>query len=174
MFHEIRHAIQNNNIENNNYDYNTYIMLKEKIISQYDSNYYDSNYKMYLMEIDARAGGLKDSLDFFNKTFPNISPIIKQIHDKQIEKYEYKDYNKKEFTITKKEEILDRIFDRIIAIHPEILKEYPILKLEYKENGIPKELKELEETIDYNQEIINNILKNRFLVEEENKQHNKK
>lgn len=167
MFHEMRHAIQNNNMKNNIYDYNTYFMLKEEIISEYDSNYYESNYKMYLMEIDAREGGLKDSLDYFNRTFPTFSPIIKEIHDKQIEEYEYIDYNKKEFSITKKEEIIDRIFDRIIAIHPELLEKYPILKIEYNENGMPRKQEEISKMIEYNQEITTNILKNRFLEEEQ-------
>ena len=167
MFHEMRHAIQNNNIKNNNYDYNTYIMLKEKIISGYDSNYYDSNYKMYLMEIDAREGGLKDSLAFFKQTFPNIAPKLQEIHDRDIEQYEYKDYYKKEFTITKKEEIIDKIFDRIVALHPEILEKYPILKLEYNEKGLPREYNEINQMKDYNPEIIANILKNRFTEDEE-------
>lgn len=169
MFHEITHAIQEKNILNNNFDFNTYFMLKEEIIKKYDSNYYDLNYEIMLEEIDARRGGIDITYDFFAKNFPELAPIIKLSLETKKEYFEYSNYNKKQFSISEKEVVMNTIFDKIISIHPNLLEEYPILQMEYNKNGKPKDINEfdLNKNLQLSQQIFvsrygsNNILSNK-------------
>lgn len=160
MFHEITHAIQEKNILNNNFDFNTYFMLKEEIIKKYDSNYYDLNYEIMLEEIDARRGGIDITYDFFAKNFPELAPIIKLSLETKKEYFEYSNYNKKQFSISEKEVVMNTIFDKIISIHPNLLEEYPILKIEYNNNGKPKNINEFD--LNKNLQLIQQIFVSRY------------
>lgn len=160
MFHEITHAIQQKNIEDNKYDFNTYFMLKEDIIKEYDMNYYDSNYKIMLEEIDARRGGIDITCDFFSTNFPKLAPIIKQSLDFKREHFDYEDYNKKHFSISEKEVLVNAIFDKIISVHPNILEQYPILQLEYSKEGKPKNINDMD--LGQNKELIQQIYFSRY------------
>ena len=160
MFHEITHAVQQKNIEDNKYDFNTYFMLKEDIIKEYDMNYYDSNYKTMLEEIDARRGGIDITRDFFSTNFPQLAPIINQSLDFKREHFDYEDYNKKHFSISEKEVLVNAIFDKIISFHPNILEQYPILQLEYNKEGKPKNINNMD--LGENKELIQQIYFSRY------------
>lgn len=160
MFHEMRHAVQEKNRENNNYDFDTYFMLKETIIKKYDINYYNSNYKIVLEEIDARRGGIDNTIEFFQSCFPQISNIVEYNLKRKKENYDYSDCSNKIISITEKEEYINNIFDKLLSVHTDLLDKYPILKLEYDNNGNVKSYEEL--CVENNNELISDIIRYRY------------
>lgn len=160
MFHEMRHAVQEKNREDNNFDFDTYFMLKETIIKKYDTNYYNSNYKIVLEEIDARRGGIDNTIEFFQSCFPQISNIVENNLNRKKEYYDYSDYSNKKLSVTEKEEYINNIFDKLLSVHIDLLDKYPILKLEYDSNGIPKSYDKLNS--ENNNELINDIIRYRY------------
>lgn len=162
MFHEMRHAQKHNNIYNNQFDYNSYFMLKELIIEEYDSNYYSSNYRLFLEEIDARQDSYGATLNFFKTNFPELEPVVSQIVQRKYETHDYSEYSEKDFTITNKKEYVSQIFDKIISLHPELLKEYPVLQLEYNLDGSVKKTEEITLQGNYDIDLLNQIVEKRF------------
>ena len=160
MFHEMRHAVQEKNREDNNFDFDTYFMLKETIIKKYDTNYYNSNYKIVLEEIDARRGGIHNTIEFYQSCFPQISNIVENNLNRKKEYYDYSDYSNKKLSVTEKEEYINNIFDKLLSVHIDLLDKYPILKLEYDSNGIPKSYDKLNS--ENNNELVNDIIRYRY------------
>ncbi len=161
MFHEMRHALQNEKIENNQFDFFSYFALKERIIREYDPEYYEENYKRILIEIDARQAESLDTIEFFKDKLPDLADVMRIISQKNVEKYDDYNYGSKVYFASQNEYPVEFIFDKIVSLHPSLVKDFPIFQLEYTEDGNLKPMEELESSNEDNIELINELKKRR-------------
>lgn len=165
LFHEMHHAIQFLNIRNDKIGYEEYIMIKERILDNYDHDYYTSNYEGTMTEIGAREHGYKGASKFIKTYLKEIESVLQEF-----------DNSKMRFPETKKVSIKDKVvefnklFDKLIAYHSNMLKIYKILKLEYNDEGNRRERDEILGYIGSGfDELIEQILNNpKYIVEEDN------
>lgn len=153
VFHECHHAVQFKDFESGSvFSYNEYLMQKDLILSEFNSKYYSSNYWNVFCEIDAREVGARKTVAYcrelnlvpstIEKSNPKFaSDLLKMQNDSKSESMHY---NSAENKIHEGSYLnLNLIFDPIIQRHPELLKEHPILNLEYREDGSRKSLSEI-------------------------------
>lgn len=144
MFHECRHVLQDRRIiQGEGITASEYRIIKEAIIREKDKKYYSRNYWYMFNEVDARISGAKgaylylkelgfeekkildmDSSDFFECYAEKYMKTRKELDDAYIKKDS--DGHYKNFNI---------IFYRILHKNLEFLDAFPILKLEFNENG---------------------------------------
>lgn len=165
--HEMRHAVQNKNKKEQKYDINTYKMVKEDNLKKFDPNYYSSNYKYVNEEIDARIESYNMLAKFFETYLPEYldelqKSIIENLQKEQTIK-NTRDENEQIQIISKANIDFNLAFDTLIKYNPNILKEAPILNIEYYEDGSPKSYEDIVSLInDENKELINYILETRY------------
>ena len=153
VFHECHHAVQFKDFESGSvFSYNEYLMQKDLILSEFNSKYYSSNYWNVFCEIDAREVGARKTVAYcrelnlvpstIEKSNPKFaSDLLKMQNDSKSESMHYNSAEKKIHEGSYLN--LNLIFDPIIQRHPELLKEHPILNLEYREDGSRKSLSEI-------------------------------
>lgn len=161
MFHECRHAVQFMHLEKH-YPYNAkeYTMIKEEIIREKNQDFYKKNYKFMFVEIDARIAGAKGQYKYLKKLGFSEKEIIEMDNDgflecykaKQIEELKKYDLNEHTKSFEGSNRFVNEIFSEILKDNLYILKEYPVLLLEFKNNGERKPrteiLKAYEQAID--------------------------
>lgn len=176
IFHESIHLKQFHAI---NAGYCTPLLLdqiKEEIISENNSNYYSDNYQYYKLEVEARADSYLYLLDYLNKLelkiteeFSNELKHLINIETKRIQD------NSRIFEGNEMQ--LDEIFKLIIKDHPEYLKKYPQLSIEYIiDNGIVRaKTKEelMEDYLNTKNQNIETIIFNRIQLIKIEEQNNK-
>ena len=166
MFHEITHSIYTQARQKGIWTPEIYTILKEWIIADYDINYYEENYEAVKEEIEARIGGM-NYLSKFIETF--LPHLLDKIQDRIIEDLLTEEELKKEknndllLILTNQQKEFNLIFDTLIRYNPIIIKNNPILNLEYYEDGT---IKTYEDIFKYrneeNKDIIDEILKRRY------------
>lgn len=164
IFHEVRHAVQYNDINNNTLkNISEYDMIKEQLIRKADFIFYDINYDSITAEIDARVEGRKKMYQYLQSLGISIEQILEgDTEYNKKAKMAYEEYvheetdrlenSNKEFKVNFSDvKSLDSIFDELITKHPKLIQENPILKYEYNEDGTRKSriemLQEYEEMI---------------------------
>lgn len=124
IFHETTHYKQFHN-ENLTEDEKYYI--KEKIIRKNYPNYYEKNYNEISYEVNARTKSFELCYEFLNSYVPEAIPLFNKYFMEEYRKDLSIDINNKAMFNEKKHLDIDRIFNRLIYFHPEILEEYPYL-----------------------------------------------
>lgn len=167
IFHEMKHAKQNQAMNLRQLDFETYEMQKEEYLIKYDSNYYITNYLNVKREIDARIEGYHMLSKFIETYFKEVLTPIQDAIIKDLEKeLSLKEKKTQKDTIliaTNLQIEFSKAFDRLIKYNPMIIKEYPIFTLEYHEDGTPKTIEEisLKQTKE-NQKLIEEIIQKRI------------
>ena len=166
MFHETRHALQNKHMEyDNQFSANEYKMLKEQIIRIYNPKFYNKNYKFMINEIDARIHGRKGAytylkeIGFSNKKILDMDgkDFFECYNEKQ--KLEMENYKlaRKKIDSDGEKKLVNNIFWEILQDNQQLIKEYPVLEIEFDESGARRHgisiLKDYEEALN---ESINN------------------
>ena len=146
MFHEIQHAIQAKNYtatefnKLNGFLYNT---LKEEIIRKDDWSFYNRNYSRMYCEIDARLAGARGQAEYLAYIGIPENQIIEGNDTTLKECYEYAkeiERQNEEFAINKIDingniiSVSEKVRE-LIKKNPEWINKYPVLSLEYNENG---------------------------------------
>ena len=154
MYHEIRHAIQSKNYNTTDFsklDGSLFNSLKEEIIRKNEINFYKKNYSRMHCEIDARLAGARGQAEYLaylgvpeNQIIEGDSTKLKEFyeHAKKIER------ENEEFAINKIDEngniisISEKVRE-FIKKDPELIKKYPVLSLEFNEDGTRKSTVEI-------------------------------
>lgn len=148
LFHELRHVKQDTDKKNGKINHKKYMMVKEDVLQDLDPDYYDVNYKKIYEEIDARVSAAKEAYHFL-KTLPLPQSVKEREKFVQVlERLNKIIEREKNFylrALSKKymgneEADIELYFDTVIKEHPEKLEEYPILKVEYNEDGSRKSI----------------------------------
>ena len=157
-FHENTHANQDFDIRSSNINsFNKYLMIKEKILRAEKEEYYSENYEDIFIEIEARQKAREKLGQFIDRLPKNLRiQSLQRLVNRKLgfepdeKEQEFIDGRRKinVFNPSKPKEDVSIIFDEIIRQHPEYLKEYPMLQMEYNPDGSQKSLQDLVETID--------------------------
>ncbi len=144
MFHEMQHAVQENNIDKGKIDYLTYNFIKEIIIEEYDSRFYEDNYESIFMESDARIEEILEALKFLQELNPEIANKVKnnqmKKYEQEREKYPIYKGSVKKMSIGENKIDISSYVGLLIRNNPQILTEYPILAVEYNADGTSKSI----------------------------------
>ena len=168
MFHEIKHAKINQDRKDNVWTIDAYEMEKEDIVRTYDDTFYSSNYKRIKEEIEARISGYDSLLKFIETYFSGdlLDKIQNQIlSELENEKTLEQEQNAERImNFLGEQQIQFNIgFDILIRYNPNILKEHPILNLEYYPNGLPKTYEDIWlSRTEENKDLIDGILRIRY------------
>ena len=120
LIHEIEHLHQFCNIEKGMVSHDIINMIKDKILSDELDGYYENNYQNISYEVDARVVGRKGMIDYFKALGYKLN--IQELEEKQ-------NLNR---IHNNKIDNLNNIFNVYIIDHPELVKKYPQLLLEYE------------------------------------------
>lgn len=166
MLHEITHALYANARKNELWTPEVYRTLKEDIIRQYDLDYYEENYKLFREEIEARINGINSLSKFIETFMPNLLDKIQDeiIEDLLTEK-KLKGSGTYDFVNILNSEIeeFNLAFDTLISYNSDIIKNNPILNLEYYTDGTIKSYEDISSyKNEENKELIDDILKRRY------------
>lgn len=164
MLHEITHALHTKMRKKGIWTTDTYKILKEWIVTEYDLDYYGDNYESFREEIEARINGI----DYLSKFIEAFMPhFLDKIQDRIIEDLE----NEKELKgsqtydfvniLNSEIEEFNLAFDTLISYNPDIIKNNPILNLEYYPDGTIKAYEDIYRN-EENKELIDDILKRRY------------
>ena len=144
LFHEARHAYQNKRIYNDKiYTSDQYKMLKEDIIKQKKPNFYKENYIKMYKEIDARIHGKIGAYKYLKQLgFSNKKILDNEgkdfmecyIEQQKLERRVYNSAKIKKDDDGKKRD-MKKIFRNILIDNTDFLERYPVLSIEYDENG---------------------------------------
>ena len=158
MFHETRHVKQIKLFREKDFtklDGCIYNMVKEEILQKKDPSFYNRNYKRMYIESDARLAGAKGQAEYL--LYLGVSPmqIIENIgYERKVDlesnssfmTYQIKEEQKNAFVKVDKEGKIISISDKVsefIKEDPTLLKEFPVLSLEFDENGERKSTVEI-------------------------------
>ena len=161
IFHECTHTLQEvEMLKPSVPDYYRLLQSKESIISFYNKKYYDENYYLYSMEVDARYKSYIETLQY-------LDLLGIKVEQKDRDKLLYEE--RVEFELSKNENrVLDgkkmnvhEAFDSIIdKVNPLFLTRYPMIALEYKNDGGKLVRKSVEEIDRDYETLYNNYSKN--------------
>lgn len=174
MFHETQHILQKKHIflkeKMNSVEYK---MLKESIIRQKSENYYTDNYIKMFNEIDARMAGMKGAYNYLKQLGLENEEILdmegRNFFETYIDNYKI-ELSIQESAALKKNskgdvERNEDTFFEILKNNPNLLEKYPILKLEYTEEGKRKGSFEI---LDEFEQELDKIKKGELKVEDSN------
>ena len=147
IFHELRHVMQNQAISMNRtglYKKSIYIMALDTITRKTSSKFYKENYAHLLKENDANKYGLQLALETIKKRNPNL---YSQFNHKKIEillkRYDNNFYDS-DFEIHGYKgsaiKSIDSWSEYYINEHPEVIEQYPVLKVAYNKDGRKKDI----------------------------------
>ncbi len=141
VFHEMRHAVQEHKIKTGEINYSVLQWTKDKVLRRkYGKNYYEENYKIYVPEIDARLAGNIYLKRFLKDVAPNL---LSEEFEQELANDIAKDNNLKS-TLNRKDGVnkennyvspLDLLLEDEVVNNPALLNDYPILRMEYREDG---------------------------------------
>lgn len=155
VLHENVHAEQFYDINNSKRDnYMQYLVLKNRIMDLYLSGFYNGNYKRDFLEIDARKRAADRTFSLIGRLGINLDEVTYDStkgNEGITERLNREILNAENDAVggiqDKKHdgEIVNmyRQFDSIIKENPELIKMYPLLSMEYNEDGTRKDLNEL-------------------------------
>lgn len=132
---ELQKHLQRSKEYSMTYDENIYRFIKENIIYNEDTLYYDINKNYFDHQIDLKTETNKMLNELANNPLFSDFDFISEIN---IE-------NNNMIKNTKNYNMVDTYIDSILIKKPKLLKEYPLLQMEYNPNGSRKSLKELME-----------------------------
>ena len=177
LFHEVRHRVKNKHIFlDKKLSANEYRMLKEKIIRDEIPEYRERNYYYMYDEIDARIAGRREAYKYL---------ISLGLSDKKILDGEGNDYfecfrEKQEREVSNYNMATDKyveegrkekfyiIFENLLEDKPELIKKYPILSIEFNDEGVRRTgfelLRSYEEALKEYRENPEKGLDNRFSI----------
>lgn len=180
VFHEIRHAFQNVAISQDGfYNKSLYIMAMESVIKANNSKFYKDNYDNLLIENDADKAGLQLALSTIKERNPKLYTFSQAAIEEKMKEYDNNFYNSDMVMWGSKAsaiKALDAFVEVFVSKNPEILKQYPILKVAYKENGERKDILQMlqeredlltEKPKDRIDELYQTALNQRFFTPEE-------
>lgn len=165
-FHELRHFEQAYYTKKNNYFDGRYRILKEKIIEKHMSGFSKKNYWILYNEIDARKHGLLKAIQFIEKMGIDIKKLKINKNNASILFEEYKkitieDCEKSLYDNFQKLHVQRRLI-KLLKENPKILKNYPILKYEFNEDGSRKKFNEVVKKLE-NDYVAKEINKNNLI-----------
>lgn len=182
VFHEIRHAFQNVAISQDGiYNKSLYIMAMESVIKANNSKFYEENYDNLLLENDADKAGLQLALSTIKEKNPKLYTFSQAGIEEKMKEYDNNFYDSDMVIFGSKAsaiKALDAFVEVFVSKNPEILKQYPILKVAYKENGERKDILQMlqeretlltKKTKDRIDELYQIALNQRFFTPEEGK-----
>lgn len=133
IYHENTHINQYidinemSNLQNNSL---RILQLEEEIIKKYNPEYYIANYSLMFQEIEAREKGASKTLGLINQLkISGFEALKKDLQERIIkEKSNYRLGRVKKKSINS-EDVIDvkQYMKELIAAHPEILADYPML-----------------------------------------------
>ena len=150
LFHENTHQEQDYDSQRGKYgQYIRYITEKEKIIRSYNEKYYVDNYQYMYCEIEAREKGnsklieflkslgmdLDSSFIFHSFITREIEKVLSERAEKEKDNYKAGEEKLISDTDFSGREKVTTYFDSLVKKNPIILKQHPILMLEYNKNG---------------------------------------
>lgn len=148
LFHELRHVKQETDKRSGKINHKKYMMIKEDVLQELDSDYYDVNYKKIYEEIDARVSAAKEAYHFLKSL-----PLPQEVKEREkyvqaLERLKRIMERERSFYVRalskkyKGSEVADIeiYFDEIIRENPDKLEKYPILKVEYNDDGTRKSI----------------------------------
>ncbi|MBQ7410062.1 MAG: hypothetical protein IJW20_01605 [Clostridia bacterium] len=156
-YHEVRHAIQAkhyNTTDFTNLDGSRYNMIKEEIIRDDENNFYKRNYTRMYCEIDARLAGTRGQAEYLKYLGISEEQVIENVGSTKRTLKEIVEENQKEEQVntdfaSNKVDRDGRIVSisqkaaELIRNKPDWLKKYPVLGLEFDENGERKKTPEI-------------------------------
>ena len=150
MFHEATHVIQYKNYEKNqNYIKYYYSMLKDTILHQkLNPLIYNRNHNRYLFEIDADIRGEREYYDFLEQ-LGLLNEKEKEKRDKLKEKEAFRVSLSNCLNIDGYNYEKGELFDYVLSENLDLLNTYPILQIEYKQNGERKNMIEVLKALEY-------------------------
>lgn len=148
IFHEIRHQMMNVSEKNSEYNHLSYMILKEEIISELDMFFYDKNYDNLYTEIDAELFAYDSTLNFLetiaiNKLNTNYIAILECLRKYRNKIFESFNNGKSKIIKGQKIEDIEKYFDDVVKEVPNLINNYPILRVEYNDDGTRKSLKRI-------------------------------
>ena len=172
IFHENTHIEQDYRFKGkDNYSYYEYMALKENILCKEIPVFQMNNYKLLFLEINARQRANLKML----KYFLNSERLKKRVSESKIKEIidDYKKdtisyggaYNKKEKADDTEEKDINVLFRE--TLKKEVIKEYPILALEYNEDCSEKTPQEIMEEIEESKDASKTILLTKILENNE-------
>ena len=170
MFHEMNHAVQDYNISKGQIDYLTYCILKENLVFNNDTRFYAENYSSLLVENDSNVEGIlgrgKFLKEIYDRNVIDKQSILK-FEELRKEQQELKSYNTKKIVLGDKEFDIDisKYISKLIQFNPDILRENPVLNIEYENNGERKDIgKMLEDFFSYHEDRYGISYDNLYLI----------
>ena len=156
-FHEVRHAVQAKDYKTTEFEKlngDLYNMIKEEVIRRDDFAFYTINYSRMFCEIDARIAGAKGQSEYLKYLGISDDKVIESSGEKKITLKEL--YLKSKEVESENQRLggkkvsgdgkiisVSQKAAELIIKNPDWLKRYPVLSLEFKENGKRKSSKEL-------------------------------
>lgn len=142
FFHEMTHIKQYNEIEQFIYKYETLKQLKEEVLRDEIPYYYEECYYVLSLETEAYIKGKIEAIKYFKEhtnQIPNKENIVQKI--KKVSKY----LNITTRIINGNIYSLESLFDeKVDKEHiKDLIETYPILLLEYNEDGTKKSLEQI-------------------------------
>ena len=123
IFHESTHYCQFTSIPTNDLERQFY---KERIIREYYPDYYEKNYNKISYERDARVKSYEMCYKFLKENKEDFCFFLEKYYSESYKKDIDINIDDKEVFSNSKVDI-DRIFERLVFFHPEIMDKYPYL-----------------------------------------------
>lgn len=156
-YHEVRHAIQAkyyNSTDFTKLDGSRYNMIKEEIIRDDENYFYNRNYTRMYCEIDARVAGTRGQAEYLKYLGVPEERVIENVGSTQKTLKEIVEINQKEeqgnteYASNKVDRdgrivSISQKASELIKKKPDWLKKYPVLGLEFDENGERKKTLEI-------------------------------
>ena len=139
IFHEARHLQQFKEMKNPNISSEAYKQYKEELLCKLLNNYYSNNYFEINYEKDARVVGAQSLSTLLKNCFPYLPKCIEFYHDLALQE-QRRDYGDKKIFELSSVVSVDEALDKMISICPSIVKDNPLLLLEYELDGSKKEI----------------------------------
>ncbi|MBQ9318124.1 MAG: hypothetical protein IJR82_00630 [Bacilli bacterium] len=137
IFHEARHLKQFKEMESAGIDSEAYKQYKEDLLCKLLNHYYSNNYYGINLEKDARVVGAQSLGNLLSSCFPYLPNCIKYYYNLAIQE-QNKDYGDKKIFELSAEVNVDEVLEKMISICPSIVKDHPLLLLEYDLEGHKK------------------------------------
>lgn len=154
LYHELAHAGQfKDNYENKN-SYRAYILSINSIMKEEDVGNEKRNYRYYETESDANMRAFIELEKVLLKYMPHTRVLDSlrahknRFNNKLMFNYKIDSNSRRQITGKYEKDIADRYFRK----NPDKLKEYPIFRQFYSDNGFPYNLEEMLSKTDFNDE----------------------
>lgn len=157
--HEMKHAIQYDNIKKGKIDFQTFMFLIEDVIMEYDEDFYNENYETTFIEADARKEQSVAPLEFLSEMnlefVDEIGDLYNEEHMEEVMQFPiYKTEMKKIGSGYENINVMVYL-GILISYYPEILEKNPILQIYYNIDGSTKNILKLLEEFEQKKEKIN-------------------